>query len=137
MAIENIFQTLDTALKDFRQFLDNDAVVNNIKAALDQIKTFVPQVGEVLGTIVNLLEDLKTELAKFDLSNIDDLESVLSFAEKATDVLQATKAILPDATDTIDDVVQAVEVAGSLDELTDELRQSINESIDTIINKLK
>jgi hypothetical protein len=130
---DNIFQELDDLLKEFRAFLDEN--VPTIKPAIQSIASLFPQVTEVIDKLIELMNKVKTEIQNFDVSSIPGLDKATEFINMVKSFLTSAKALLPDEAGTIDDVLSAADVVGSLSGL-DDVKQSILDSIDAIVTHL-
>lgn len=130
---ENIFKELDDLLKEFRAFLDEN--VPTIKPAIQSIASLFPQVTEVIDKLIELMNKVKTEIQNFDVSSIPGLDKATEFINMVKSFLTSARALLPDEAGTIDDVLSAADVVGSLSGL-DDVKQSILDSIDAIVTHL-
>jgi hypothetical protein len=131
---DNIFQELKDLLQSFNEFLSSDTVTA-IAAAIQAIASFVPQVTELIDKLIELMNDLKTEIANFDVSNIPGLDTATEFIGQVKSFLTSARTLLPDQAGTIDDVLGVADVVGGLSGL-DEIKQEILDSLDALIAKL-
>jgi len=137
MAEPNLFQELKDALTEFKTFLDTNVPV--IKPAIQALKAIVPQVGDLLDKLIDLMGKLKTAINNLNVGAIPGLDKVATFTQGVTTLLQTAKNLLPNEASTIDDVLAAANVAGSLPSV-DQLKAEIISLIDAIVvdlNSLK
>jgi ABC-type transporter Mla subunit MlaD len=138
MAAPNLFQELKDVLQEFKDFLD--ANVPTIKPAIQALASLIPQIVELLDLLVNLLNQVKTEVQNLDVAAIPGLAEVSEFTGKITGLVEAARALLPDELD--DEVDQVLEVAGvvtslpSLDEVKGEIVALID-AVNAHLNSLK
>ena len=125
----NLFEELKEVLDDFRTFLNDN--VDVIRPAIVALTSLLPQLGELVDKLLDLVGKLKQEIENFDLSSIGagELGQALEFVDKVTSFLEASKALLPDEADTIDEVLSVANVAGSLPSL-DGVKQEILDLLD-------
>jgi len=133
MPEENLYQELKDVLQDFKDFLDEN--VATIKPAVQALSSLIPQINELIDKLIDLLGKLKTEIENLDLSAIENLEKVSTFTEKTKDFLNASKNLLPDEADTIDEVLAVADVVSGLPSL-DEVKTDILSLIDAIVTHL-
>ena len=133
MAAENIYQELKDVLQDFKDFLDEN--VPTIKPAIQALTSLIPQITELLDKLIDLMNKLKTEIENLDVSAIPGLEEASSFTEKGKAFLDAAKNLLPEETDTIDDILGVADVVTGLPSL-DEVKSDILSLLDAIIGHL-
>jgi len=133
MAAENIYQELKDVLQDFKDFLDEN--VPTIKPAIQALTSLIPQITELLDKLIDLMNKLKTEIENLDVSAIPGLEEASSFTEKVKAFLDAAKNLLPEETDTIDDILGVADVVTGLPSL-DEVKSDILSLLDAIIGHL-
>ncbi len=137
MAEPNLFQELKDALTEFKTFLDTNVPV--IKPAIQALKSIIPQIGELLDKLIDLMGKLKTAIQNLNVGAIPGLDKVTTFTQGVTTLLQTAKNLLPNETSTIDDVLGVANVAGSLPSV-DQLKTEIISLIDAIVvdlNSLK
>jgi len=136
MAAENLIEELKKALNDFKTFLDaKKGVIKPAIAPLDQLTE--GKVTKLITTLIKLLNDLKTEIAKLDPSLVPGLEDVTTFSQSVKTLVEASKSLLPGETATINDVLTVVDVVGGLGSLTTQVKQQVNDLIDAIITDLQ
>ena len=133
MPEENIYQELKDVLQDFKDFLDEN--VATIKPAVQALSSLIPQINELIDKLIDLLGKLKTEIENLDVSAIPGLGEASTFTEKVKDFLNASKNLLPDEADTIDDVLAVADVVSGLPSL-DDVKAEILSLIDAIVAHL-
>jgi hypothetical protein len=133
MAADNLFQELKDVLQDFKDFLD--ANVPTIKPAIQAIASLIPQVTELIDKLIDLMNKLKTEIQNLDVSAIPGLAEASEFTTKVKAFLEAAKNLLPDETETIDDVLSVADVVTGLPSL-DEVKAEILALVDAIVAHL-
>ncbi len=133
MADTNLYEELKDALKDLKDFLEENTDI--IKPAVQALAALVPQVNTLIDELIGLLGDVKTEISNLDVSAIPGLSEVSQFTTTVTAFLNTTKALLPDQAATIDEVLGAANVIGSLPSL-DQVKAEILSLIDAIIANL-
>lgn len=136
MAVTNIFEELDAALKDFRTFLETEGTVQIIKGTVQALAGFIPPLENLIVEIVGILMTVWTEIDDMDLGDIPevDVPKVLAFTQKLDRALETSRALVPDTTgDRIENVQEITTLMTSLPQLTEELKQSILASLKTII----
>jgi ABC-type transporter Mla subunit MlaD len=137
MADTNLYQELKDALQQLKDFLQANAAT--IKPAIQALASIVPQVVTLIDQLIDLLNEVKTEIGNLNVSGIPGLAEVSGFTENVTTFLNTAKALLPGEADTIDEVLGAASVVGSLPSL-DQVKQEIIDLIDAVIadlNQLK
>lgn len=137
MAADNLYEDLKDVLQDFKDFLDQH--VPTIKPAIQALASLIPQIVDLLDKLIDLMNKLKTEIQNLDVSAIPGLGEVSSFTDKVTAFLESSKNLLPDETDTIDDILSVTDVVGglpSLDDVKNEILALIDEIV-THLNSLK
>lgn len=135
MPAPNLFEELKEALTEFKDFLTANGPT--IKPAIDALKSLIPQIGELLTALIDLMGRLKTEINDLDLGAIatDALEKVATFTQGATRALEAARNLLPNQAEAIDDVLAIASVAGSLPSFG-ELKAELIALIDAIVVQL-
>lgn len=134
MANGNLFQELNDILQEFKTFLDEN--VPTIAPAIQAIASLVPQVVELIDKLIELMGKLKTEIQELDVSAIPGLDEATEFINKVKTFLDSAKSLLPDETESIEDVLEVADVVGSLSGL-DDVKQEIMTTIDAIVEHLK
>lgn len=129
----SLFEDLKNALKDFKEFLDEN--VNTIKPAIAALKSLVPQITELLDKLVDLMGKLKTEINELNVSAIPGLAEASEFTDKMKNFLNAMKTLLPDEAGEIDSVLEVANLVTGLPSL-DEVKAEILSLIDAIIGHL-
>jgi len=137
MAEPNLFQELKDALTEFKTFLDTNVPV--IKPAIQALKSIIPQIGDLLDKLIDLMGKLKTAINNLNVGAIPGLDKVTTFTQGVKTLLETAKNLLPNEATTIDDVLSVANVAGSLPSV-DQLKAEILSLIDAIVvhlNSLK
>lgn len=129
----SLFEDLKNALKDFKEFLDQN--VNTIKPAIAALKSLVPQIAELLDKLVGLMGKLKTEIQNLNVGAIPGLAEASQFTDKMKNFLTATKTLLPDEASEIDSVLAVADVVTGLPSL-DDVKAEILSLIDAIVGHL-
>jgi len=129
----SLFEDLKDALKDFKEFLDQN--INTIKPAIAALKSLVPQITELLDKLVELMGKLKTEIQNLNVSAIPGLAEASQFTEKITGFLNAMKTLLPEEASEIDSVLEVASLVTGLPSL-DEVKAEILSLIDAIVGHL-
>jgi phage-related minor tail protein len=126
----NLYQELKDALQEFKDFLDDN--VPKIKDAILALGSMFPKLKELIGQLIDLMGDLKEEIDKLDVTAVPGLEELSKFTAGVTTLLTTAKSLLPDKAGTIDQVLGAVNVVGSLPSLGD-VKDEIKTLIDAIV----
>jgi len=134
MAGQNLYQDLKNALNDFKTFLDSNT--DKIKPAIQALKAIVPQVGDLVNKLIDLMNKLKTEIQNLNVGNIPGLSQLSTFTTAAKTLLQTAENLLPDEKSSIDEVLGVVDVVSGLPSL-DTVKQDILTLLDGIIADLK
>ena len=137
--VENIFAELDSLLSEFRTFLETDNTVQDIKTAVEALAQIVPPVADILDRLKTVFEVLRTEIQNIDITDIPavDVEQITEFAGRVRDTLETARSLVPSQGEAIDSVVESADLIASLPELTEDLKNSILASLDTIIALLE
>lgn len=133
----NLYQELKDALQELKDFLQQNTAT--IKPAIQALASLVPQVVTLIDDLVGLLNQVKTEINNLNVSGIPGLSEVSGFTQTVTTFLNTAKTLLPNEASTIDEVLGAASVIGSLPSL-DQVKQEILQLIDAIVadlNQLK
>ena len=133
----NLYQELKDALQELKDFLQENTAT--IKPAIQALASLVPQVVTLIDDLTGLLNQVKTEINNLNVSGIPGLAEVSQFTQTVTTFLNTAKSLLPDEAATIDEVLGAASVIGSLPSL-DQVKQEILQLIDAIVadlNQLK
>ncbi len=134
---ENLYQDLKDALQEFKTFLDTN--VQTIKPAIQALISVIPQLGDLLTKLIDLMGKLKTEIQNLNVGNIPGLDKVSAFTNAVKVLLQTGENLLPKEKSAIDEVLGVVNVVGSLPTL-DQVKQQILDLIDAVVadlNQLK
>jgi len=137
MAAQNLFDELKQALTTFKDFLHTNVGV--IKPAVQALKSLVPQVGELIGKLIDLMGKLKTEINNLNPNVVPGLDKVSEFTTGVTSLLTTAKNLLPNEAGAIDEVLAVTDVVSSLPSL-DAVKAEIIALLDAIIadlNQLK
>ena len=98
MAEPNLFQELKDALTEFKTFLDANVPV--IKPAIQALKSIIPQIGDLLDKLIDLMGKLKTAITNLNVGAIPGLDKVTAFTQGVTTLLQTAKNLLPNEAST-------------------------------------
>ncbi len=126
----NLYEELKDALQEFNDFLDDN--VPKISAAIVALGSMFPKLKELIQQLIDLMGDLKEEIGKLDVTAVPGLKELSKFTAGVTTLLTTAKALLPKQEDTIDEVLDAVKVVGSLPSFND-LKGEITTLIDKIV----
>ena len=129
----SLFEDLKNALKDFKEFLDQN--VSTIATAISALKALVPQITDLLDKLVDLMGKLKTEINNLNVSAIPGLAEASEFTDKMKTFLNAMKTLLPEETGSIDEVLEVANLVTGLPSL-DEIKAEILSLIDAIVGHL-
>jgi hypothetical protein len=132
-APQNIYQELKDALQEFKSFLDTNVPV--IKPAIQALRSVIPQIGELLDKLIDLMNKLKTEINNLNVGAIPGLDKVSAFTGSVKTLLTTAKNLLPNEADTIDEVLGVADVVTGLPSL-DTVKADIISTIDAIVAKL-
>ncbi|MDO3379168.1 hypothetical protein [Geoalkalibacter halelectricus] len=133
MAEKNLFEELKDVLQDFKDFLD--ANVPTIRPAIQALASLIPQVTDLIDKLIDLMNSLKAEIDKLDVSAIPGLDEVSSFTTKIGTFLDTAESLLPDQSSTINDVRSVANVITGLPSL-DDVKAEIEALIDAIVAHL-
>ncbi len=138
MAEKTLFEELKDVLADFKKFLDDN--VSTIKPAIAALSAAVPQITDLINSLIELMGKIKTEIENLDVSSIPGLSEVSNFTDSIKTLLDTSRDLLPeDAKGTADDVLEIVNVVSGLPSLED-VKAEILSLIDAIVvhlNSLK
>jgi phage-related minor tail protein len=137
MATPNLFDELKQALTTFKDFLHTNVGV--IKPAVLALKEIVPQIGELITKLIDLMGKLKTEINNLNPNVVPGLDKVSEFTTGITTLLTTAKNLLPSEAAAIDQVLAVTDVVSSLPSL-DAVKAEIIALIEAIIadlNQLK
>jgi len=112
MANTSIYDDLKKALQDFKSFLDTNK--QPIHDAIGPLKSLVPQIGDLLNSLIDLMGKLAAKVNQLDVGNIPGLAQVSEFTQDVQTLLQVVSTILPDQSSAISDVVGKAKVVGGL-----------------------
>ena len=135
MADENLYEELKDALKEFKTFLDLKADI--IRPAIQALIAQIKKLGEVIDLLVELMNDIKSEIEALDLGGLEDLlGDVSEFTKQVSNFLDAAADLLPEGSgDTVGDIRSALNVAGSLPSF-DQVKGEITKLVDDIVKIL-
>jgi phage-related protein len=136
MPVENAFETLNSTLQEFRNFLDNLVATGEfsaLKTALQTLQSFVPQIATMLNRVIALLQDLRNEIDGMDIGAIPNVDDAVTMLENVSSVLEAARAFLPGQENEIDEVMNVAHMVSSIPGLTTDLKENILSCIDAII----
>lgn len=135
MPAPNLFEELKQALTEFKTFIVANETA--IKGAIGVLKPLVPQIGELLTKLVQLLGQVRTAIDNLDLAAIGAgaLNDVAGLTQGATRVLQAAKDLLPSQAAAIDQALAVASFASGLPSFG-QVKTQIIELIDFIVLKL-
>ena len=138
MAGPNLFEELKDALTKFKNFLHDN--VGTIKPAVQALKAIVPQVGDLIDKLIDLMGKLKAEIDKINPGSVGQgLAKVTEFTTSIKTLLETSKGLLPNEAAKIDEVIQVANVVSSLPSL-DAIKGEVKALIDAIVadlNQLK
>lgn len=130
---ENLYQDLKDALQTFRDFL-NPERVGLITEVYKALRGSIRQVEELLTKLIDLLGQVKTQIQNIDV-NIPGLSEMSGFVQSTRAFLQTTRKLLPEQAESIDAVLTATDVIGSLPSL-DQVKTEVINLIDEIVGIL-
>ena len=134
MADTNVYQELKTVLQQFKDFLDHNTAT--IAPAIRALRTMLPQIGDLIDKLIQLMNELKTEIQNLNLGAIQGaLTQVTGFTGQVSNFLNAVETLLPNEAATINEVKGAVGVIGSLPSF-DQVKGEILTLIDDITHNL-
>lgn len=129
----NLYQELKDALKSFKDFLDANTAV--LAPAIKSLKPIVPQIGDLLNKLIQLMGELKTAIQNINVGAIPGLDKVSQFTTAVTTVLQTAQALLPQESGQIQQVIEAAGVVTGLPSL-DQVKQDILDLLTAIVGDL-
>lgn len=129
----NLYQQLKDALDTFKQFLDSEK--EPLHTAASTLKPIVPQVGDLLSKLIDLMGQLKTTVNNIDVGSIPGLDKISQFTTSATALLQTAEGLLPQQKSAIDEVLNVAGVVTGLPSFTT-LKQDITSLLDAVIADL-
>ncbi len=118
MAAPNVFQELKNALTELKTFLHGPEVTT-VQKAIKALAAIVPQINDVVNDIINLLNKLDTEIQNLNIPAIEGLDKVTTFIGSMKAVLEAAKAVLPNESSKIDDVITGTDLVAGLPSVND------------------
>jgi hypothetical protein len=130
----NLYEELKDVLEDFKSFLDSN--VATIKPAIQALASLIPQIVDVIDLLVNLMNQIKTEIENLDVSAIPGLSQVSQFTTQISNFLDASADLLSsDTSSTVASIRSAINVVGGLPSL-DTVKQDILDLITSIVGDL-
>jgi len=133
MADTNLFEDMKAALQDFKDFLDTNVPV--IKPAVQALADLGLPINELVTKLVDLMNLLKAEINKLNVSAIPGLAEASQFTGKITNFLTTAKSLVPDVEDEVQEVLDIAGVVSSLPSL-EEIKAEIISLMDAIIGQL-
>ncbi len=131
---DNLFEELKEVLQEFKDFLDDKVAV--IKPAITALRSIIPdQIDDLLDTLIDLMNKLKAEVEKLDVSAIPGLAEAAEFTGQIKSFVDSAKSLLPDNSDDFDAVSDIADVVGGLPSI-DEVKGEIISLIDAIVGHL-
>lgn len=136
MADENIYEELKDVLDGFKEFLEQQPRFDTIKTAIQSLASVIPKIVDVIDLLIDLMNQIKTEIQNLDVSAIPGLSDVSEFTGQITGFLDAAADLLSDqVSGTVDDIRSAINLVGGLPSL-EEVKADILELIEFIVGKL-
>lgn len=134
----SLFEDLERVLTEFKTFLNDDTRYNAIKTVIQTLGSVVPQVSQLIGQLVTVLTKLKEEIGKLDTNLVlpDQLAQATEFSNSARTLLETAKALVPNQAAAIDQVLDALNVFGSLPSLGD-FKTKILDLLGFVIGKVQ
>jgi hypothetical protein len=129
----NLYQELKDALGTFKQFVDSEK--DPLHTAVSTLKPIVPQVGDLLSKLIDLMGQLKTAVNNINVGSIPGLDKISQFTSSATTLLKTAEGLLPQQKSVIDDVLSVANVVTGLPSFTT-LKQDIISLLDAVIADL-
>jgi hypothetical protein len=126
----NLYQQLKDALDTFKQFLDGEK--DTLHTAVSTLKPIVPQVGDLMSKLIDLMGQLKTAVNNIDVGSIPGLDKISQFTSSATALLQTAGGLLPAQKSAIDDVLSVAGVVTGLPSFST-LKQDIIALLDAVV----
>ena len=115
MANTSVYDDLKKALEDFKSFLNTNK--QPIHDAIGPLKSLVPQIGDLLTALIDLMSKLTAKVNQLDIGNIPGLAQVGEFTKDVQTLLQVVGTVLPDQSAAIGDVVGKAKVVEGLPSL--------------------
>lgn len=118
MAEKSLYEDLKDVLADFKKFLDDN--ISTLKPAVNALAALVPKIVDLIDLLIELMNQIKTEIENLDVGSIPGLGEVSEFTNKIKSFVDTSKDLLPDdAKGTADEVLEVVNVVGGLPSLDD------------------
>lgn len=131
---DNLFEDLKEVLQEFKDFLDEKVGV--IQPAITALRSIIPdQIDNLLDKLIELMNKLKTEVEKLDVSAIPGLGEAAEFTGQIKNFVDSAKSLLPDNADDFEAVSDIADVVSGLPSI-DEVKGEIIALIDAIVGHL-
>jgi hypothetical protein len=130
----NMYQQLKDALQQFERFLNTTTAT--LGPAIRQLKPMVPQIGDRLSELIDLMKQLRDAVNPIDVSNMPGLQQVTQFTTAVTTGLPTAELPLPAEKAAIDDVLSGATVVTQLPSLGD-VKQQIPDLFTGIVADLQ
>ncbi len=131
---DNLFEDLKEVLQDFKDFLDEKVPI--IQPAITALRSIIPdQIDDLLDKLIELMNKLKAEVQKLDVSAIPGLGEAAEFTSKIKGFVDSAKALLPDNADDFDAVSDIADVVSGLPSI-DDVKAEIISLVDAIVGHL-
>ncbi|PUB12415.1 hypothetical protein [Yoonia sediminilitoris] len=131
---DNLFEDLKEVLQEFKDFLDEKVAV--IKPAITALRSIIPdQIDNLLDKLIELMNKLKAEVEKLDVSAIPGLGEAAEFTDQIKNFVGSAKSLLPDNADDFDAITDIADVVSGLPSI-DEVKGEIIALIDAIVAHL-
>lgn len=131
---DNLFEDLKEVLQDFKDFLDDKVSV--IKPAITALRSIIPdQIDDLLNTLIGLMNKVKAEVEKLDVSTIPGLGDAAAFTQQVKNFVNSAKSLLPGSSNEFDAVLSVADVVSGLPSI-DEVKGEIISLIDAIVGHL-
>lgn len=115
MANTSVYDDLKKALQDFKSFLATNK--QPIHDAIGPLKSLVPQIGDLLTALIDLMGKLADKVNQLDVGNIPGLAQVTEFTQDVQTLFQVVSTVMPDQSAAINDVIGKAKVVGGLPSL--------------------
>lgn len=131
---QNLFEELRAALQDFSNYIKSNK--EQLKKAIKAFLAMIPKSERLIEQLVNVFEQLKVSINQINVDSIEGLKEATEFAGKLNNFLEATKPLIPDVTEEIDDVLETVKLITSMPSL-EEIKSDITDLLGAIILDVK
>jgi|SRR5579859_1767740 len=136
MAENTVLADLQTTLTDVLSFLQ--AHRGDISTAFKALSSLFPQVNALIDSLIKILNEIKTEIDKLDISKIQGVEQITGFTQKISAMLSAFATLLkgnPVETE-INSVLDTVKTVGEIPQFAGQIKDTITKTIQQIIDQL-